>query len=161
MRKLLFFLMCMALFGKTAWPGPPETAPALQGLTSVRLICDVTVGDPELLLNRMALLDDTYTQLLDAGLTPKVVVAFRGEASRFTAKDGKYLPPAQRRHQADMKEWLKHFKALGFGIEQCAVAAKARNIDTKDVLPQVTVVANGYVSLIGYQNQGYALLPMD
>jgi intracellular sulfur oxidation DsrE/DsrF family protein len=35
------------------------------------------------------------------------------------------------------------------------------DLEVKDFLPQVEVVENGYVSLIGYQQQGYALLPLD
>jgi len=29
------------------------------------------------------------------------------------------------------------------------------------VLPQISVVQNGYISIVAYQNKGYALLPMD
>jgi len=43
-----------------------------------------------------------------------------------------------------------------------AILLQNRNkIDTKDFLPQVKIVANGYISLVGYQSQGYAFLPMD
>ena len=45
-------------------------ANALKGLKAVKVICDVNVGDPKLLLRRMELIDDTYTQLIDAGIQP-------------------------------------------------------------------------------------------
>jgi intracellular sulfur oxidation DsrE/DsrF family protein len=134
---------------------------ALNGLKEVKFVVDVNVGDPELLLLRMDLLDTTYSQLLDAGVTPTVVVAFRGKASRFITKNPKYLKPDQEKYRLEMKALIELFDELGFTIEQCGIAAAAQNIDPKDFLPQVRVVQNSYISLIGYQNQGYALLPMD
>ncbi len=134
---------------------------ALNGLKEVKFVVDVNVGDPELLLLRMDLLDTTYSQLLDAGVTPTVVVAFRGKASRFITKNPKYLKPDQEKYRLEMKALIELFDELGFTIEQCGIAAAAQNIDPKDFLPQVKVVQNSYISLIGYQNQGYALLPMD
>ena len=134
---------------------------ALNGLKEVKFVVDVNVGDPELLLIRMDLLDTTYSQLLDSGVTPTVLVAFRDKASRFITKNPKYLKPDQEKYRLEMKALIELFDELGFTIEQCGIAAAAQNIDPKDFLPQVRVVQNSYISLIGYQNQGYALLPMD
>ena len=41
-------------------------ANALKGLKTVKVICDVNVGDPKLLLRRIEFIDETYTQLIDA-----------------------------------------------------------------------------------------------
>jgi uncharacterized protein len=135
---------------------------ALQGLKSVRLVCDVNVGDGQLLLRRMTLLDTTYSQLVDAGFAPKVVVVFRGSASRFVTRgETAYVPSSDTKYKLEMREWLEAFSDLGFVLEQCAIAARAQKIKDEDFLPQVIRVENGYVSLVGYQNRGYALLPMD
>jgi intracellular sulfur oxidation DsrE/DsrF family protein len=143
-------------------PAAGSEIKALQGLKSVQLVCDVNIGDGQLLLRRMALLDTTYSQLVDAGVAPTVVVVFRGPASRFiTRGDTAYLRSSDKKYKLDMREWLEAFSDLGIVIEQCAIAAKAQKIKTTDFLPQVTLVENGYISLVGYQNRGYALLPMD
>jgi len=134
---------------------------ALKGMKEVKFVVDVNVGDPELLLLRMDLLDTTYSQLIDSGVTPTVVVAFRGKASRFITKNSKYLKPELEKYRLEMKTLIELFDELGFTIEQCGIAAAAQKIDPTDFLPQVKVVQNSYISLIGYQNQGYALLPMD
>ncbi|MDJ0783544.1 MAG: hypothetical protein QNJ22_16325 [Desulfosarcinaceae bacterium] len=135
---------------------------ALQGLKSVRWVCDVTIGDGELLLRRMQLLDTTYSQLIDAGITPTVVVVFRGPASRFiTRGETVYLTAADRKFKREMREWVEAFSDLGFVLEQCAIAADAQKIKPTDFLPQVTLVDNGFVSLVAYQNRGFAFLPMD
>ena len=115
---------------------------ALNGLKDMKFVVDVNVGDPELLLLRMDLLDTTYSQLLDAGVTPTVVVAFRGKASRFITKNPKYLKPDQEKYRLEMKALIELFDELGFTTEQCGIAAAAQNIDPKDFLPQVKVVQN-------------------
>ena len=46
-------------------------------------------------------------------------------------------------------------------LEQCRIAAGFEDIAIADFLPQVKLVANGYVSMIGYQSQGYSFVPMD
>lgn len=157
------FLLILALIGcLSASPALGSAIKALQSLKAVRLVCDVNIGDAQHLLRRMDLLDTTYSQLVDAGFTPEVVVVFRGPASRFVTRGATaYVSAADKKHKSEMREWVEAFSELGFVLEQCAIAAKAQTIKAADILPQVTLVVNGFVSLVGYQNQGYALLPMD
>lgn len=161
MKKNIYLCICLILAPAMAFAAQFNNEKALKGLSSVKIVCDVNVGDPDLLLTRMYFLDETYSQLLDAGVTPTIVVAFRGKASLFITKNDKYIKAEQHKQRIEMKKWIEHFKELGFTIEQCYIAAKSHKIDTKDFLPQVNIVENGYISLIGYQSQGYAFLPMD
>jgi intracellular sulfur oxidation DsrE/DsrF family protein len=161
MKKFLLSILCFFYIFSISYAGQLQTESALRGLTTVKLVCDVNVGDPALLLTRMYLLDETYSQLLDAGIKPVIVVAFRGKATPFITRGDKYVANEHRQYKHEMKDWIDLFDGLGFTIEQCAIAAKANHIDPKDFLPHVKIVKNGYISLVGYQNQGYALLPMD
>jgi intracellular sulfur oxidation DsrE/DsrF family protein len=161
MKKILIVCVVVFLIPMVAIAEPLNNKMAVKGLTETKFVVDVTVGDPELLMLRMDLLDTTYSQLIDAGVTPTVVVAFRGKASRFITKNAKYLPPEHQKYRFEMKTLLEMFNELGFTIEQCGIAAAAQKINPKDFFPQVRVVQNSYISLIGYQNQGYAFLPMD
>jgi intracellular sulfur oxidation DsrE/DsrF family protein len=161
MKKSIYLSICLILSSTMAFAAQFNNEKALKGLSSVKIVCDVNVGDPDLLLTRMYFLDTTYSQLLDFGVKPIIVVAFRGKASLFITKNDKYIKAEHRKQRLEMKDWLEHFSELGFTIEQCYIAAKSYKIDTKDFLPQVNIVANGYISLIGYQSQGYAFLPMD
>ena len=89
------------------------------------------------------------------------MVAFRGRASLFITKGDGYVAADEKGAKLEMKSWIERFRQEGLTIEQCAIAAGLININLKDFLPQIEVVENGYVSLIGYQQQGYAYLPMD
>ncbi|WP_157067769.1 hypothetical protein [Desulfosarcina cetonica] len=81
-----FFLLFLLVFPTVLDAAGLDDRVALAELKSVRVICDVNVGDAALLLRRLELIDDTYTQLLDAGVAPTIVVAFRGGASRFVTR---------------------------------------------------------------------------
>ena len=53
------------------------------------------------------------------------------------------------------------FKAKGIVMEQCQIAAQLHRIELTDFLPEVEVVQNSYISMIGYQAKGYSQVPMD
>ena len=134
---------------------------ALNGLKTVKVICDVNVGDPKLLLRRVELIDETYTQLIDAGIKADFVVAFRGPATKYVTKGISYVAPEYQSIKKEIQGWIAQFYQNGFSIEQCAIAARGQKVPYNDILSPITIVQNGYISIVAYQNKGYALLPMD
>jgi len=161
MKRKMLVVTGVLLVAALAFAGQAVKVNALKGLTRVKIVCDVNVGDPKLLLKRMELLDKTWRQLAAAGMKPTVVMAFRGKASFFITKGEDYVAKEAQGAKREMRAWIERFKEAGFTIEQCALAAEMLDIEVKAFLPQVEVVENGYVSLIGYQQQEYALLPLD
>jgi hypothetical protein len=160
MKKGIAAVLCL-LVAAMAFAGQERMPKSLSGVTTTKIVVDVNVENPDLLLKRMYLLDKTYRQLVNAGKKPVVVMAFRAKASLYITKGDAYVAPEQKQAKEEMKDWIEHFSKLGFSIEQCGLAADMLKIKATDFLPQVEVVENGYVSLIGYQHQGYAYLPMD
>ena len=154
-------LMAILLAPAVSFAGQFNNANALKGLKTVKVVCDVNVGEPKLLLQRLTLIDETYTQLIDAGIKPTFVVAFRGPATNYVTRGTGYVPPESRAIKKKIQGWVQQFSENGIVLEQCAIAARSLNVAFQDILPQITVVRNGYISIVGYQNKGYALLPMD
>ena len=159
MKNLLIVLL--VLFPSILFAGNLDDKQALGDLKAVKIVCDVNVGKAKLLLRRLELIDETYSQLIDAGVTPTVVVTFRGGASLYVTRGGQYVDAKDAGIKKEIQGWIDQFSQHGFRIEQCAIAAKAQKVDPDDFLPAVTVVQNGYISLVAYQARGYALLPMD
>jgi len=159
--KYVALLIAMLLVTAIALANQFTDANALKGLKAVKVVCDVNVGDPKLLLRRMELIDDTYTQLIDAGIQPTFVIVFRGPATNFITRGTRYVSPEHHAIKKEIKGWIDQFQENGFSLEQCAIAARGQKVSYKDLLPQITVVQNGYISIVAYQNKGYALLPMD
>ena len=162
MKKIIIFLIVCSLFALAgACAEPTAAVKSLQGLKHVKIICDMNVGEPKLLLKRMELLDTTYRQLEAAGVKATVVVAFRGKASFFITKGDGYVPADAVAAKREARSWIERFRKNGFEVEQCAIAAEMLDIQLTDFIPEVEIVQNGYVSIVGYQQQGYAYLPMD
>ena len=159
MRKILLLLLLLLLPGLAT--GAPDNSRALAGLKSVGVIFDVNVGNPQKLLLRLKLIEETVSSLVGDAVTPDVVVAFRGGATLFMTQGDKYLPVEVLPLKEQIQAQVKHLKTLGYRIEQCAVAVRLLKVDPQDIIAEVPLVGNVYISMIGYQNRGYAFVPMD
>ena len=159
--KFVALLIAILLAPATTLANQFSDANALKGLKAVKVVCDVNVGEPKLLLRRMELIDDTYTQLIDAGIQPTFIVTFRGPATKFVTRGTRHVSPEHHAIKKEIQGWIDQFQENGFSLEQCAIAARSQKVPYEDVLPQITVVQNSYISIVAYQNKGYALLPMD
>ena len=157
----LILVLLFSFLPTVLYAGSVDNRIALADLKSVSIICDVNVGNPDLLLRRLELIDETYSQLLDAKVAPTVVIAFRGDASRYVTRGDGYVPAEAIGTKQAIGQLLSQFGRNGVRLEQCAIAAKARQIRPADLLPTVQLVQNGFVSIVAYQSRGYALLSMD
>jgi hypothetical protein len=153
----LYCATAAAVSAQTAY----DNSDALKGIKNVRIYFDVNLKDDDLLVFRMELLDRTIQHLQEADVDASVVIGFRGAASRYITRDDHYVLEEQVANKIKIQDWVKQFAKQGFRIEQCAVAAEMLDIPTDDFLSEIEIVGNGYVSLIGYQAQGYAVVSMD
>lgn len=89
---------------------------------------------------------------------PMVAVVFHGPAVKLLSTD-----PAHHEGQdpAEVKKFqdaLAQMKADGVKLEVCSYALKVTNVDPDSVIDAVTKVPNGFVSVVGYQAQGYEVV---
>ncbi|MEN8190180.1 MAG: hypothetical protein ABFS19_10065 [Thermodesulfobacteriota bacterium] len=139
-----------------------ETNPrALQDISTVKVYFDVNVGEANKLITRLKLINDTHSQLVSSGVQPELVVGFRGKATRFVTRGDDYVFTEDTTAKQKVHGWVQQFKNSGISMEQCLIAAGFQEVDSKDFLPEINLVDNGYVSMIGYQTKGYAQVPMD
>jgi intracellular sulfur oxidation DsrE/DsrF family protein len=55
---------------------------------------------------------------------------------------------------------VKELAGMGVRQEVCAIATQVMGVDNASLHEGLTVVADGFISLIGYQTQGYRLVPI-
>jgi len=130
------------------------------GLKDARVAFDITAGDPGRMLNILTTIDETREGFLKHGVAPHFVLAFRGPASLLTQSDTSRLKPEDRETAAKVAAKLKQLRATP-GIErldQCSIAMRGQKVDKAQVLPEVTIVENGWITLVGYQARGYAYI---
>lgn len=125
-----------------------------------RMAFDVTSGNPQVVALTLATIDMTRKQLLDQGITPRIVVTFRGDASYFTQDTLAVVKEEQRAEALTVKAKIRELKqAKGVeGFEQCNVPLASRKLKGTDLMTEVKLVPNGWIALANYQQQGYAYI---
>jgi hypothetical protein len=133
---------------------------ALAGLKDAKIAFDIHEGNPKLLLARLNVIDETRQSLIQQGVKPHFILAFRGPATRLVQTDQDKIKPEDRELAGKVAARIKEMsKAPGVdGFEQCAVAARTQETKTELVLPEIRVVGNGFISLMAYQARGYAYI---
>jgi intracellular sulfur oxidation DsrE/DsrF family protein len=151
---LTVFLFCSA--GARA----ADDHASLAGLKEVKVAFDIKDGDAKLLLGRLDIIDETRQSLIQQGVTPHFILAFRGPATRLVQSDQDKIKAEDRAMAAKIAIRIKELSAAPGvdGFEQCAVAVREQGTKTDLVLPEIRVVGNGFISLMAYQAKGYAYI---
>ncbi|MHB8455939.1 MAG: hypothetical protein ACYDDO_14870 [Acidiferrobacterales bacterium] len=133
---------------------------ALAGMKEVKVAFDITTGDAKGLLNRLKIIDETRRSLIQQGVTPHFLLAFRGPATKLVQSDPSKIKPKDRAVAAQIAAELKVMSAApGIdGLQQCSVAVREQHTQAKKVDPGVIVVGNAWISLMAYENRGYAYI---
>jgi len=163
MRIAIFLILFGALLcagGGGALAGAPDDRDALAGLKEVKVAFDIREGDAKKLLNGLNVIEETRESLIRQGVTPHFVLAFRGPATRLVQTDLERLKPEDREVAAKIAARLSQMSgAAGVdSLEQCAVAIRLQETRPENVLPQIKVVGNSWISLMAYQARGYAYI---
>lgn len=130
------------------------------GAKEMKLAFDFTDANPVVLLNKLDNVDVTRKQLIASGVTPKIVMTFRGNASFFTQTNLAAVKESERADALKVAEKLRELKvAPGVqGLEQCNLPLADRKLNPADLMQQVKLVPNGWIALGAYQQQGYAYI---
>lgn len=138
----------------------PDDRAALSGLSEVKVAFDITTGDAKALLNRLNVIDETRQTIIQQGVKPSFVLAFRGPATRLVQTDPSKFKPEDRETVEKIAAKIKAMSQSSgvASIEQCSVAVRQQETKIADVLPEIKVVGNSWVSLMAYQAKGYAYI---
>ncbi len=133
---------------------------ALTNLSELKIYFDVKAESAGKVEKRMQWIRDTYEQAKQQGLQTSFIIGFRSQASFFVTKGDDYIDDEEIITKGKIEKWLLRFRKMGMVLEQCGLSAELFEIDEEDFLPEVNVVKNSFVSIAGYQNRGYAYVPM-
>jgi intracellular sulfur oxidation DsrE/DsrF family protein len=133
---------------------------ALGDIKDVKVAFDLHEGDGKGLLNRLGVIDETRQSLIRQGVTPHFVIAIRGPATRLVQTDMEKIKPEDRPVALQIAAKIHELSAApGIqSVEQCSVAIRQQGTKAEDVLPEVKVIGNSWISLMAYQAKGYAYI---
>ena len=133
---------------------------ALGDIKDVKVAFDVHEGDGKALLNRLNVIDETRQSLIKQGVTPHFVIALRGPATKLVQTDIEKIKPEDRPVAVQIAAKVREMStAPGIqSLEQCSVAIRTQGTKAENVLPEVKVIGNSWISLMAYQAKGYAYI---
>ena len=134
--------------------------PALEGVRSAHAVFDVRMADPEATAAHLNLIRQTFNDGALDDIDQDFKVVFIGPAVRLISTDRTGFDRAQRAHLDDIAQTVSGMAEDGIDLEICVVAAHAFDVDPETILPQISHVPNGFLSLIGYQERDYTLIPV-
>lgn len=121
----------------------------------------VDIGDPRKLNFYLEVIRGTHKNMTDQGVKPDFVLVYIGPSVKYLTT----APSEETEKQAgnlmlDLENNVSELAKLGVRQEVCAVATKVFSIENATVFEGMTLVRDGFNSLIGYQAQGYHLVPV-
>tara|TARA_R110002096_G_scaffold224677_7_gene413990 strand:- start:600 stop:1100 length:501 start_codon:yes stop_codon:yes gene_type:complete len=155
--SLVFFTLI-----NTAHADKPDDADALQGIDTGKVIWDITLSSPSRLLFVMKVIEETYEDLIEQHVKPDMVFTFHGRVLKLLSSQPIELDIDEEVALEELLVLIQELsKKPGIKMESCSVASRILNIDNSTIIPEVKPVGNTFVSLIGYQQKGYALIPIN
>jgi len=163
-RRLLMLvtLLFMPLFAAQAAPSVAiDDAAALRGVREGKAVFLIDFTAPGKTAFYLEIIKGSHAGLLRQGVKPDFVIVYIGPTVRFlsTTPDSE-LEMEHGGALAAVAEQVAALRELGVRQEVCAIATRVFKVPNDSLLPGLTLVGDGFISLIGWQTQGYKLVPL-
>ncbi|USD39128.1 DsrE family protein [Ferrimonas sp. SCSIO 43195] len=133
-------------------------ADALKGVTSGKALFDINLSNINQVPLYLQVIGLTHDGLVEQGVEPEFVIAFRGASVQFISSQGG--DDATTAIKQQIAKRVTELASKGVKFEACAIATNLFQVDNDSLLPEIKVVGNTFISLIGYQAQGYGTIPV-
>lgn len=157
-------LLCIFLFLSSFNVSAEETyddSVALNGISSAKAVFLIDFKTAKTTAFYMDLIVGTYDGLVRQNVEPEMVVVVIGPTVKFLSKTADPELTFDYEKEFDsIQASIKELHKRGVRIEVCAIATDVFNIDNSTLPKELSLVADGFISLIGWQTQGYKLVPV-
>lgn len=161
LHSLLAFTLFLGSFAVPAANTPINDKAALADLKTGKGVFLVDIGDAKKMNFYLEVIQGTHRGMKDQGVEPDFILVYIGPSVKYLTSS-----PADEVEQAagavllEMEANVAKLAELGVRQEVCAVATRVFGIDNTTLFPGLSLVGDGFISLIGYQAQGYHLVPV-
>ncbi|MGD2118813.1 MAG: DsrE family protein [Chromatiales bacterium] len=138
----------------------PDDSDALKGVSKGKVIFDINMVQAQKMTLYLSVIKQTLLDLERQNVEPDIILAFRGLSVRLISKNRDQMDLTDFEHLDKIAAQLAELQQLGARIEACSVATKLFKVDNDSLLDGIKPVGNTFVSLTGYQAQGYANIPI-
>ena len=134
---------------------------ALKGQKTFRGLVDLNKDEAETVLAYLDLILRMDRDIKAMGLERHIVVAMRGGSVQYLRRDRSAFDAYDRQLVEDIARTLRLLHECGIRIEACKVAMDRFKVPADGVVDEVVVVKNTFITLIGFQQQGYGLVSIS
>ena len=155
---VLFAAVVLGLFASASWAAGYGSA--LKGVTGFDAVYEVSQGNPAVANVVFWAVKNSY-ETAEVKALPKgsnVAVVLHGPAVKLISSNKGAFSDAEWVEVQKFQDTLRQMKKDGVTLEVCDYAVKVMGVDLATIIPEVDHVANGFVSVVGYQMQGYAVV---
>ncbi len=133
---------------------------ALKDVKGVDMVFNVSSANPAFANIVFWAVRDAYQNEAVSSLPekPKVAVVFHGKVVKLLSSDRSGFDEKQNAEIDKFQATLRDMAKEGVKLEVCLYAAKVLGVDPATIMPEIAKVGNGFISLAGYQAQGYTVI---
>ena len=133
-----------------------DNSAALQSVEQAKSVFLIKFDSVSQTDSYMKAIRGTHKGLLEQDVQSEVVVVFIGKAVQFlTTEPEASLVEEHGDALQSIAATARELKSLGVRMEICGAATERFGVDNESILEEMTVVGNGFISLIGWQSQGH------
>lgn len=134
---------------------------SLNGITEAKSVFLIDFTNVKKTAFYLKIIEGTYKGFVKQNVKPQMVLVFIGETVKYlsTKQDEAF----EMENEADLESIqnsIKNFSNLNVRMEVCAVATEVFKVDNNTIPKEMDIIADGFISLIGWQTQGYKLVPI-
>lgn len=160
---LASLLWLIAAFASHAQASPAtlNNQAALKGLSEIYALYDIRKSNPDVMLSYLKGIESNHANLLKEKVTPHLRIIFISAAVQFITTDP--ADAIEIEHGDTLKKiaaQVARLQALGVQMEVCSTATAYFKVDNATLLPGIVPVRSGFLSVMGWQAQGYSLVPV-
>lgn len=156
-------ILAVCLLVVTAGNVFSEEYRTLKGMKSVKAVFDFERGNPQGAVRGLQVIRQTYKDKNIRSITkkPDIVVIFIGPSVKLTSKKKEGFSAEDQKSLDEFASTISEMSKEGIKFEICLIAVQAFGVEPSSILPEIKQVGNGWISLIGLQAKGYAIIPVS
>lgn len=133
---------------------------ALKDVKGLDTVFDFSQGNPKVSNIVFWAMRDLYTNDSVKGLAkaPRTVVVLHGPVVKLITSERKGFNAEESAEVDTLQQTIREMKNEGVTFEVCMYAAKVFGVEEATIIPEIDRVPNGFVSVAGYQAQGYSAI---
>ncbi|MGW8288425.1 MAG: DsrE family protein [Desulfobulbales bacterium] len=160
LKYFAFLIMSLFLALQVSSAVAGEYGNALKDVKGIKVVFNVSVKDPGFANIVFWAVRNVYQDNAVSSLPekPQVAVVFHGPVVKLLSSDRTGFDEKNNAEIDKFQATLREMAKEGVKLEVCLYAAKVLGVDPATIMPEIDQVGNGFISLVGYETQGYTVV---